>query len=399
MKAAQRVLVDLHDPARARAGFLKAIEEDTTYPAPRFNLGVLAAAQERWAEAIRWFEEYLEFDATSEWATRAKAEIERAQMNQARDAEPHGVQRRRYDNTIEAGRRLLAADMASAALEQAERAAAIDSTRWEAFVLAGAAATRAKQLDKADSFIRRAQELAPPNLQQELRAAQRMLDSAGTVREHRVLAEAVSMFTPSVLERLNRVGYRPVRLLARGAFSEADSTYVDEPRGRYHVVRAGRAYHMNRQRGKTFNWGWKVRNRDFALRFNLRYERGNAKSGAGARIRLQSRAGGQYSYYVVVIDGSRESGTAFKVERYDSEAKWTTVVPWTTTSLVRANADNAIELVAIGKTLSLFINGSHASTTSDIENLTGERLDMHAHTGDGMLYSFDDFIAVALEPK
>src|SRR5690349_1146538 len=62
------------DIAKAKEGLRLAINQDSSYPHPRFNLGVIAAAEEDWAGAIQWLEEFLKFDNTSALAERAKSE-------------------------------------------------------------------------------------------------------------------------------------------------------------------------------------------------------------------------------------------------------------------------------------------------------------------------------------
>ena len=153
MQSAERDLVERHSPESALANFRRAIELDPSFPAPRFNLGVLAEAQEDWDGAIEWFQQYLILDADSKWAMRARDEIERARRIKAIDIANSGPQKRRYDAYIELGRRMLTGGKTVDAVIEARRAAAVDDKRWEAFALAAAASSQAQKWDDAEKYL------------------------------------------------------------------------------------------------------------------------------------------------------------------------------------------------------------------------------------------------------
>lgn len=82
------------DADGARTEFLQAIEQDATYAEPRFNLGILAAGEEKWDEAIRWLEEFRRLDEVSELSVKAQMEIDRLQRARELDKTPEGMKER-----------------------------------------------------------------------------------------------------------------------------------------------------------------------------------------------------------------------------------------------------------------------------------------------------------------
>lgn len=153
VKAADRVLIELHEPDRAREMLLKVIEQDSTYAAPYYRLGVIAQANEQWDDAEEWFESYLERDRTSDWASRAQVEIQRIQAAREADSLAHGPQGRRYAERLALGKRLLRLGTTRGALAAAQDAAQIAPARWEAYALAGAALAQEQQFAWALAYL------------------------------------------------------------------------------------------------------------------------------------------------------------------------------------------------------------------------------------------------------
>src|SRR5688572_18770324 len=67
-REAQRVLIQNRNADKASSLFSKAAEIDPTYPAPLFNLGVIAQAKEDWDGAIKWYTKFLSLDSKTKWA-------------------------------------------------------------------------------------------------------------------------------------------------------------------------------------------------------------------------------------------------------------------------------------------------------------------------------------------
>jgi tetratricopeptide (TPR) repeat protein len=152
---------DDKDISRARAGFLESMRTDPSYPLPRFNLGVLAEADENWDEAIRWFQEFVQLDGASDYAKRAQKELARLRQLQTLEKSDQGRQRRLYDETIGRAKILLDARFLKEAIAEAASAAKIDDTRWEAYAVAGSALSERGAFDQAANFLQRAIDRAP----------------------------------------------------------------------------------------------------------------------------------------------------------------------------------------------------------------------------------------------
>ena len=137
MTSAERSLIVERNPGAAREGFISTIALDSSYAAPRFNLGLLAEAEGQWSEAERWFRAYLALDSTSEWANKAKRELQGLSRKRA-SADDATRRAGEYDSHIELGRRLVRSGMHADALREAQQARALETRRWEAYALAAA---------------------------------------------------------------------------------------------------------------------------------------------------------------------------------------------------------------------------------------------------------------------
>jgi tetratricopeptide (TPR) repeat protein len=175
------------DRSRAREGYLQAIRIDPTYPQPRYNLGVLAEADEDWTEAAKWFTEYLRLDNLSSYATKARAELGRVGRAQEQDSTPGGRRRRQYDEAVYRGRVLLRSGRPKEAVAEASAAAKIDDARWEAYALTADALSSQGLYVEAATFIQQAIERAPAAKRVGL---QRVLDNYPKERQYRALGRA-----------------------------------------------------------------------------------------------------------------------------------------------------------------------------------------------------------------
>lgn len=171
MLAAERALFVNKDPTAARAEFMAALQQDSTFAAPRFNLGVLAEAEEQWSDAAKWFAEYLRHDSTSASASKARGELTVSRRRAAESQSPDVKRESDYDRHIELARRLLAAAMFDDARAEAARAHALKATGWEAYALASAAIAPSGRSAQALALLDSAIALAPPDAVPPLRAS------------------------------------------------------------------------------------------------------------------------------------------------------------------------------------------------------------------------------------
>jgi tetratricopeptide (TPR) repeat protein len=161
-------LIQDGDRAKARAGFLEAARTDPTYALPRFNLGVLAEADEQWDAAIRSFEEFLSLSSDQEYKNRAGVEIKKLRQSMELDKTPAGRLRRQYDQLIDRTMVYLDLNLFKEAVATAAQAATLDSSRWEAYAISAGALIRYEQWKEALDFINVAMKYAPPEKKKEL---------------------------------------------------------------------------------------------------------------------------------------------------------------------------------------------------------------------------------------
>ena len=183
----QRVVDSLfydRDGAKAQAGFLEVIEQDPTYPQPYFNLAVLAESEEKWNEAIEWFEKYRKLDQSSAFALKAEEELARLKIVRALDLTPAGRQQRRYDDLIARARLFLDSQLPKQAVAEAARAAQVDDARWEAYAVAAHALSEQGLLQDAAKFLHKAIQYTPEDKKQSLqRALQLSIENAPAATE------------------------------------------------------------------------------------------------------------------------------------------------------------------------------------------------------------------------
>lgn len=152
-----------HDANRQHldAACHQALERNPAAIEPRYYLGVLAEADEKWSDAERWFREVAEKDATSIYGIRAKRELGKLVSLEKTDATPTGKLRRKYDEAIASARLLEHHGFPSEALTAAAQAEILDPSRWEAPAVAGAILLEQHKVDLAEQFLQRSRNLAP----------------------------------------------------------------------------------------------------------------------------------------------------------------------------------------------------------------------------------------------
>jgi Flp pilus assembly protein TadD len=175
------------DRVKAREGYTEAIKLYPPYPQPRYNLAVLAEADENWDEAIKWFTDFLRFDAKSAYAVKARNEIVRLNKIKIQDSTPDGKKRRQYDEAIVTARGLANMGLSKEAIAEAAQAVKIDGKRWEAYALTANILANQKQDVDAAIFFQEAIEWAPSGKKDEL---QRALANIPKERRYRNLGRA-----------------------------------------------------------------------------------------------------------------------------------------------------------------------------------------------------------------
>jgi FimV-like protein len=181
-------VIQAGDHERARALLLQAISIDPTFLEPRYNLATLAAAEERWEEAIRHLDEIVaRGPPESLLAVRAKRTLARLHALKDRDKTPEGQRGRRYEEYVAHGRLLAEAGLTKESVASASQAIEFDRQRWEAYVVLAAALARQRNFVESERYLRMALTRAPQDKLAALQRAIRLNTSDGAA--HRLGVE------------------------------------------------------------------------------------------------------------------------------------------------------------------------------------------------------------------
>jgi tetratricopeptide (TPR) repeat protein len=145
-----------HDAAKARSGFLAAGAQDPSYAMPFYELGLLAETQDDWSAATQWFTKFRQLDADSENSRLAAHELERLERIAELEKTPEGRKNRLYDEAIMHGEVLLQFGFPKEAVAEAARAARIDGSRWEPYVLGAQALSCNRRFIEAEAYLKEA---------------------------------------------------------------------------------------------------------------------------------------------------------------------------------------------------------------------------------------------------
>jgi tetratricopeptide (TPR) repeat protein len=124
-------LVEQRDTRVAIRGFAQAFLLDRTYAAAVFNLGVIAAIEQKWDDAAAALEEASRLDPGG-LGVDAKGSLERIRMLAALEKTPEGRRKRRYDEALHEILPILPSMTPPDAVKSLALVGRIDPTRWEA---------------------------------------------------------------------------------------------------------------------------------------------------------------------------------------------------------------------------------------------------------------------------
>lgn len=144
------------DSDKARKGLLEIHNASASFAKPVYNLARLAEMDEYWQEALQWYEKYLELAPGTEAAGKARARIPAIKELALNDSDPDRRQTRQYDEAIKLGHAHYRDGNREEAIDQAESAAEIDPSRFEAYLMAAAIFITEKQCANAAPFLKKA---------------------------------------------------------------------------------------------------------------------------------------------------------------------------------------------------------------------------------------------------
>jgi hypothetical protein len=115
---------------------LIAAKRDPHFGKVVYDLGLSCAKEERWADAIRFYQRVPQVDTDPDVAKLAAAELERAQLLGLLESTPEGKRRRQFESGFLEASRTADRDPVMA-LESLNQLAALDAARWEVPALRG----------------------------------------------------------------------------------------------------------------------------------------------------------------------------------------------------------------------------------------------------------------------
>lgn len=155
----------------ARSAFLKAIELDPRNAAARFNLAMMAENEERWDEAIGYYEEYLSLvPAEDLYRDVAQRKVAGLRTFAELDRTAQGKSERIFLQMIQRAQAKLAGGDFGAALALSEIAVQSSADRFEGHLLKGAILVDLERYKEGQTSLIKAKELAPAAQQVDLDA-------------------------------------------------------------------------------------------------------------------------------------------------------------------------------------------------------------------------------------
>lgn len=159
------------DKHEAAAGYLEVVQLDPKYGPAWFNLGVLAEANQKWFEAKRYFEKYLEVSPHGPESKRATQEIAILTPYVAGKVSPSQATRAEYDASIQRSRIFMASNLYREAISEAGHAQSLNDSRWEAYAVAALCMKKQGKLDEANAMEKLAEDRIPVEKRDQLKRA------------------------------------------------------------------------------------------------------------------------------------------------------------------------------------------------------------------------------------
>jgi tetratricopeptide (TPR) repeat protein len=160
LKAGNDAAAVSRGPERALGLFMLAARRDPGFATALYDLGVMCTREERWEDAINFYQEAAMLDKSAEMARLTQAEISRVQLIASLERTPEGRRTREFDIKFLS----LAAKQGNPAssLEEAAQLAKTDANRWEVQALIGSLQATVGKFDDSARALDAAGKLAPP---------------------------------------------------------------------------------------------------------------------------------------------------------------------------------------------------------------------------------------------
>jgi tetratricopeptide (TPR) repeat protein len=144
---------------------------DPKYAPAWFNLGVLAEGNQKWFEAKRYFQKYLEVSPNGPESKRATQEIAILAPYVAGKVSPSQAKQSEYDASIQRARIFMASNLYREAISEAGHAQSLDDSRWEAYAIVALCMKKQNKLDEANNMEKLAEDRIPGEKRDQLKRA------------------------------------------------------------------------------------------------------------------------------------------------------------------------------------------------------------------------------------
>ena len=159
------------DERKATRGYLKVTQLDSKYGPAWFNLGVLAEGNQKWFEAKRYFQKYLEVSPNGPESKRAIQEIAILAPYVAGKVSPSQAKQSEYDASIQRARIFMASNLYREAISEAGHAQSLDDSRWEAYAMVALCMKKQGKLVDANTMEKLAEDRIPIEKRADLQRA------------------------------------------------------------------------------------------------------------------------------------------------------------------------------------------------------------------------------------
>src|SRR6185369_15611336 len=163
---------------RAREGFRRALDQDSSYCLPYYNLGVLAEADGDRLLAIEYFEKFTRLSDKPDLSLKAKQKLNYLKSSGAPDNGGATRKQADYEDALRKVTALINLGLLKEAISVAAHATQIDPSRWESYTLIGAALLDRKQFGDALGFLKQASLRAPASIRAKLSAAIKVCEAS-----------------------------------------------------------------------------------------------------------------------------------------------------------------------------------------------------------------------------
>ncbi|MCX6622544.1 MAG: hypothetical protein NTY38_16045, partial [Acidobacteria bacterium] len=183
LKEAYKAATTGAKPRRGMALLLVSLSRDPNFPKALYNMGLLCAADQRWQDALSFYDEARKSDSTPAFRLLVDREVGRVGLIAQLEQNPMGQQKRRFDTGL--ATILTKKRDPVIALDQCRQLRKVDRNRWEAPALGAILLADLDLFAECWKEIEEAARLAPPTRRMRLQSAAELARREANFRELR----------------------------------------------------------------------------------------------------------------------------------------------------------------------------------------------------------------------